>query len=92
MHLTTPASMGKTYYWWIRAQNFGHRPGLQQKLQETVESAFEEDKVVLEKTQALIVADNRHRNAPEVSIRADQAGVRMRRVVDQMIRRESVPK
>lgn len=90
LHFTTPVSMRKTYYWWIRAQDFGHRPGLQQELQATVEAAFAEDKVVLEKTQELIDADIRHRDVPEVSIRADEAGMRIRRIVDQMIRRESV--
>ena len=89
MHFTTPASMNQTYYWWIRAQDFGHSPGLRDHLQATVQAAFDEDKIVLESTQALIEADERHRKAPEVSIRADEAGIRIRRVVDQMMRRES---
>lgn len=91
MHFTTPVSMDKTIYWWIRAQDFGHCPGLREELQATVQSAFDEDKIVLERTQALIEADARHRNVPEVSIRADKAGVMIRRIVDQMIRRESMP-
>ncbi|WP_407713770.1 Rieske 2Fe-2S domain-containing protein [Comamonas testosteroni] len=90
MHLTTPVSMSQTYYWWIRAQDFGHRPGLREELQATVESAFDEDKVVLEATQRIIDVDLRHRDVPEVSIRADEAGVRIRRVVSQMMQREAL--
>lgn len=90
LHLTTPVSMSKTYYWWIRAQNFGHRPGLREQLQATVQAAFDEDKVVLEATQRLIDADHRHRDVPEISVRADEAGVRIRRVVAEMIKREAV--
>ena len=89
MHLTTPRSPTSTHYWWVRGQDFGDRPGVRERLQATVTAAFAEDKVVLESTQALIEADARHRDAPEVSVRADEAGMRMRRIVERMVSRET---
>lgn len=91
VHLTTPRSPTSTYYWWLRGQDFGKGPGVQERLQATVEAAFKEDKVVLESTQALIEADSRRREAPEVSVRADEAALRMRRIVDLMVRKEAAP-
>jgi len=89
MHLTTPETHNRTHYWWIRGQNFGQGPGVKEQLQTTVEAAFAEDKVVLEATQDLIDKDRGINEAPKVSVRADEAGVRIRRVVEQLILKES---
>ena len=89
VHMTTPITPTKTMYWWVRGQDFGHRPGMKDDLQRVVESAFAEDKVILEATQTLIDTDPRHRNSPEINVLADQAGRQIRRVVSDMIRQET---
>lgn len=87
-HLTTPASTSRTHYWWARGQDFGHRPGAVEDITALVEKTFREDKDVLEAIQTVIDLDARHRDAPEVSVKADEAGLRMRRIVDQMVAAE----
>lgn len=82
----TPASQYVTHYFYSAAQNFrGEKPGSLDGLVKRTAAVFEEDRIILEAQQARVLEDT---SKPFVDLRADAAGVQMRRLVKRLIAKE----
>ena len=84
----TPETDTTTHYFWSKAHNFAiDDPTMTQKQFEQTETIFGEDRDVLELQQARLL-ENPQRGF--VDIKADHAGLLMRRIIRQAIDAESV--
>ena len=81
-HITTPAKRGSTHYFWGAAFDIPDVPAdIAATTKASVTAAFDEDKHLLERMQAQTTADPRGMDYPEINLRADGAGIRVRRVL-----------
>ena len=88
-HITTPAERGKTHYFWAAAFDMpGIAPELTEQTRVSVTAAFDEDKHLLEKLQSQAMKDPRGVAYPEINLRADGAGIRVRRVLKKKLEAE----
>ena len=84
----TPETETTTHYFWSKAHNFAiDNPSVTQKQFEQTETIFGEDRDVLELQQARIL-ENPQRGF--VDIKADHAGLLMRRIIRQALDAERV--
>ena len=56
-----------------------------EKTKASVTAAFDEDKVLLERMQAMVGADPRGLDYPEITLGADGAGIRVRQVLQRKL-------
>ena len=88
-HIVTPSRRGHTHYFWGASFDV---PDLAQdvidKTRTSVVEAFDEDKHLLEKMQAQISNDPRGMDYLEVTLGADGAGVRVRQILNKMLKAE----
>ena len=88
-HITTPAERGKTHYFWGAAFDIADVPDDVIAIsRQNVIAAFDEDKHLLERMQSQIAKDPRGLDYPEISLAADGAGVRVRRVLQRKLAAE----
>jgi len=91
-HIVTPAQRGRTHYFWGAAFDV---PELSEdvatKTKASVTAAFDEDKHLLEKMQAMIEADPRGLNYLEVTLGADGAGIKVRQILNKKLAAEGRP-
>ena len=88
-HITTPARRGQTHYYWAAAFDIPDIPGdLIATTKTNVTAAFDEDKHLLERLQAQAAMDPRGVSYTEINLRADGAGIRVRRVLEKKLAAE----
>ncbi len=88
-HITTPAERGKTHYFWGAGFDIAGVPDAVIAIsRENVVAAFDEDKHLLERMQSQIARDPRGLDYPEISLAADGAGVRVRKVLQRKLAAE----
>lgn len=88
-HITTPAQRGRTHYYWAAAFDIADLPAaLIAQTGASVSAAFDEDKRLLERLQAQTASDPRGVRYPEINLRADGAGLRVRRVLRRKLEAE----
>ena len=80
-HITTPIDPASCHYWWFFSQDYGHAEGASHALKNKIETAFLEDKQILEATEALVRRDPRGTNYAMVGVDCDEAGLRARRMI-----------
>lgn len=89
-HLVTPAAAGQCHYFWKMARDFQRDDtDFSQRLQATIQSAFEtEDKPMIE-AQARYMAGQTFEQLKPVLLPTDSASVRARRVLQQRLARQA---
>ena len=88
-HITTPAERGVTHYYWGAAFDIADVPDdIIARSEASVIAAFDEDKRLLERMQSQIGKDPLGLEYPEISLAADGAGVRVRRVLQRRLAAE----
>jgi len=88
-HIVTPSQRGKTHYYWGAAFDIPDvAPDICEKTKASVTAAFDEDKVLLERMQAMVGADARGLDYPEITLGADGAGIRVRQVLQRKLAAE----
>ncbi len=88
-HIVTPSQRGKTHYYWAAAFDIAAVPDdICERTKASVTAAFDEDKVLLERMQAMVGADARGLDYPEITLGADGAGVRVRQVLQRKLAAE----
>ena len=88
-HILTPATRGRTHYYWGAAFDIPNLPAdLCARTEKSVIEAFDEDKALLERMYSQISQDPRGMNFPEISRQGDEAGIRVRMVLDKKLRAE----
>lgn len=89
-HLTTPIDAESMYYFFVIGRNFGKDDAAMDQLAQIILRGFDEDVEILESVQAMITRSPRRGSEGERSVKADAAGVAMRRVVDAWMARETI--
>ena len=89
LHATTPIDAGRCHYWWFFSQDYGHGPDAVETMHHRIETAFLEDKAILEATEQLVRQDRRGADYLEISVLCDRAGIETRRRVQQLVDREA---
>ena len=81
-HILTPSQRGRSHYYWGAAFDVKGVPdSVLEKTKASVTAAFDEDKQLLEAIQNQVTQDPRQLDYPEISLAADEAGVRVRQVL-----------
>ncbi len=89
LHALTPETQYTTHYFWALARDFAQGDeGATSYIAEAIETAFEEDKDALEWIDH-IQRTERRSGYHEVSVPADKASLRMRRILQRMADREA---
>jgi nitrite reductase/ring-hydroxylating ferredoxin subunit len=91
-HATTPVDPGHTRYWWVAGRNYGLGADARERMQGLIETAFLEDKQILEKTEEMARRDVRRDEFREVSVGCDRAGIEARRRVAKLLASEGAAK
>nr|WP_281367449.1 aromatic ring-hydroxylating dioxygenase subunit alpha [Sphingomonas chungangi] len=87
VHATTPISPTRSHYWWFFAQDYALDDAqVARDVRAIVDATFEEDKRLLEVIQETISTDVRRDQAVEVSVKADQPGLKARLMLHKMLR------
>jgi vanillate O-demethylase monooxygenase subunit len=89
VHATTPIDADHMHYFWVLGRDYGTTPESMQALADITRVGFAEDEAMIEAVQRLVSRDLRGAAAPEVSVRADQAGVQARRALRRWMERET---
>ncbi|WP_267381439.1 MULTISPECIES: aromatic ring-hydroxylating dioxygenase subunit alpha [unclassified Sphingomonas] len=87
IHLTTPASLGKTHYYWAMARDHGEPYDLEER-RARANVVFGEDIAVVEATRDLVERAADQNEAIEFSVSADRAAIEARRRVAGLIEEE----
>ncbi|TFL15372.1 aromatic ring-hydroxylating dioxygenase subunit alpha [Pusillimonas caeni] len=88
-HLTTPETNTTHHYWWAASRNYGVHDNASAWIASIAQTAFAEDKEVLEAIQRRINESPAPLELPEVSAIADQGGLMARRQLQAYMERES---
>ena len=81
-HITTPGERGRTHYYWSDAFDIaGVAPDVLDLTRSNITAAFDEDKALLERLQERTAKDPRGVDYTEINLRADGAGLRVRRIL-----------
>ena len=89
-HITTPGERGRTHYYWAAAFDIaGVPPDVVDMTRANVTAAFDEDKALLERLQERTAKDPRGVDYTEINLRADGAGLRVRRVLQSRLAAEN---
>jgi len=73
----------------MAARDYGTSPQEMQALEAITKIGFAEDEEMIEAIQAAFERDPRGREAPEVSVKMDTAGIQARRIVQRWMARET---
>jgi phenylpropionate dioxygenase-like ring-hydroxylating dioxygenase large terminal subunit len=85
----TPISAGRSHFWVVHAQNYGHElPDLPQKIATTLRQVLKQDQDMLEAIQAAIDGEVGGENVPMVLVAADRAPGEARRILQEMLAAE----
>ena len=85
-HIVTPSTGGKTHYFWGAAFDVPNLSDeVAEKTKNSITTAFDEDKALLERLQAQIRRDPRGLDYPEITVVADSAGVKVREVLNKKL-------
>jgi phenylpropionate dioxygenase-like ring-hydroxylating dioxygenase large terminal subunit len=87
MHATTPIDRHRFRYFWVVGCNIPVTDEVKKRWATAVPMVFGQDKVILEQIEDTLSQDPRA-DFPEVSVRADQAGVQARRRLALLLARE----
>ena len=89
-HLTTPGERGRTHYYWSDAFDIaGVAPDVLDLTRSNITAAFDEDKALLERLQERTTKDPRGVDYTEINLRADGAGLRVRRILQARLAAEN---
>jgi vanillate O-demethylase monooxygenase subunit len=88
-HATTPIDGRRMHYFWLLGRDHGTDPQSMQALEDITKIGFAEDEAIIEAIQATQDRDPRGRNAPEISVKMDTAGIQARRIVQRWMERET---
>jgi hypothetical protein len=81
----------RCHHWNAHAQDYGYQiPNFEQYCSALVDPIEKQDIEMLEAIQLTIEQDRRGYMVPEVSVRADRAAIEARRLLQQMLKAESV--
>lgn len=86
-HLTTPVSAGKTHYYWSMARDHG-APFDLDATRRKADVVFGEDIAIAEATRAMACRSIHQEEAKEFSVLADEAAIRGRRFVQNLVESE----
>jgi phenylpropionate dioxygenase-like ring-hydroxylating dioxygenase large terminal subunit len=88
-HATTPIDRASMHYFYVIGRDHGNSPEEMQGLLKGSQIGFAEDEDMIEAVQDMMSRDPRGAFAPEVSVKADAAGVQARRIVERWMARET---
>lgn len=88
VHATTPIDATHMHYFWVLGRDYGTSPASMTALSDITKIGFAEDEAMIEAVQQVMSRDPRGASAPEVSVRADAAGVQARRMLQRWMDRE----
>ena len=89
LHATTPVDDRNMLYFWLIARDFGTAPEEMNALEKLTLIGFSEDENMLVAIQQMNDRYSGHA-MPEVSVKADTAGVQARRLIDYWMTRETI--
>ena len=88
-HIVTPATRGRTHYYWGAAFDIAGVPdNVAERTKASVVEAFDEDKHLLERMQSQLSTDPRGVNSVEINLGADGASMRVRMVLKRKLEAE----
>jgi vanillate O-demethylase monooxygenase subunit len=88
-HATTPIDRASMHYFYVIGRDHGNSPEEMQGLLKGSQIGFAEDEEMIEAVHDMMSRDPRGAFAPEVSVKADAAGVQARRIVERWMARET---
>lgn len=88
-HATTPIDATHMQYFWVLGRDYGTSTEAMSELADITKIGFAEDEAIIEAVQRTITRDPRGAAALEISVRADQAGVQARRIMQRWMERDT---
>jgi len=87
-HITTPVSPTEFVYRWYMGWDIDLSPEFLTGMHKAVIGGYQEDKEILESVPDMVTRDPRGMHYPEVLLQADQAPMRFRRKLDDLLAKE----
>jgi vanillate O-demethylase monooxygenase subunit len=88
-HATTPIDATHMHYFWMLGRDYGTNAAEMAALEAITKQGFAEDEAMIEAVQEIMTRDPRGTAAPEISVKADTAGVQARRIIERWMARET---
>jgi vanillate O-demethylase monooxygenase subunit len=77
------------HYFWMLGRDYGTNAAEMAALEAITKQGFAEDEAMIEAVQEIMTRDPRGTAAPEISVKADTAGVQARRIIERWMARET---
>ena len=91
VHMVTPASPTKTHYWWLIGTDYPLSDEMKAGYSGLIDTAYREDKVMLQSIQEILNNDVRGTDYPEFNLSGDGAGMLARRALAKWLEADKSP-